>query len=131
MPAALLYTMFKSKTQFPLHAAIKSRREDVVFLYLIENDSVVSVFFLLLNYKISFCTYFKLQLKLNEVDEKNDLPLDLSLRTKQESIARNLVRNHADVNKTDSDGLTLLHKAIIRSIIQDCLFDHVSHQFSF
>ena len=42
MPAALLYTMFKSKTKYPLHAAIKARREDVVFLYLIENDSIVS-----------------------------------------------------------------------------------------
>lgn len=43
MPAALLYTMFKSKTRYPLHAAIKARREDVVFLYLIENDAVVSL----------------------------------------------------------------------------------------
>ena len=43
MPAALLYSMFKSKTNFPLHAAIKAKREDVVFLYLIENDANVSV----------------------------------------------------------------------------------------
>ena len=44
MPAALLYSMFKSKTRFPLHAAIKAKREDVVFLYLMENDSMVSLF---------------------------------------------------------------------------------------
>lgn len=59
----------------------------------------------------------KLKIKLNELDDDNNLPLDLALQTKQESIAVNLVRNHADVNKTDRDGLTLLHKAINRSIL--------------
>ena len=44
MPAALLFQMFKSKTKYPLHSAIKARREDVVFLYFIENDAIVSVF---------------------------------------------------------------------------------------
>ena len=58
--------------------------------------------------------YLQLKIKLNEIDDKNDLPLDLALRTKQESIAQNLVRNHADVNKADSEGFTLLHKAIMR-----------------
>lgn len=53
---------------------------------------------------------------MNEIDDKNDLPLDLALRTKQESIATNLVRSHVDVNKTDNDGLSLLHKAINRSL---------------
>ena len=51
---------------------------------------------------------------MNEPDDKNDFPLDLALRTKQESIARNLVKNHIDLNKTDSQGMSLLHKAIIR-----------------
>lgn len=41
MPASLLFQMFKDKTKYPLHAAIKARREDVVFLYFIENDSIV------------------------------------------------------------------------------------------
>lgn len=53
-------------------------------------------------------------MKLNEFDEKNELPLDLALKTKQESIAKNLVKNHIDINKTDQLGLTLLHKAILR-----------------
>jgi hypothetical protein len=52
---------------------------------------------------------------LNEADDKEDLPLDLALRTKQESIAKNLVKNKVDINKTDKNGLSLLHKAIIRS----------------
>ncbi|KAF0300092.1 Rabankyrin-5 [Amphibalanus amphitrite] len=36
MKAPLVYEMFKSKTRYPLHAAIRLLREDVVFLFLIE-----------------------------------------------------------------------------------------------
>ncbi|KAK3918452.1 Rabankyrin-5, partial [Frankliniella fusca] len=39
MSAPLLYRMFKSKTNYPLHSAIRLRREDVVFLFLVENTS--------------------------------------------------------------------------------------------
>ena len=41
MPAPLAYNMFKMKTEYPLHTAIRTRREDVVFLYLVEHDSQV------------------------------------------------------------------------------------------
>lgn len=41
MGAQLLYKMIKSKTEYPLHKAIRVEREDVVFLYLIETDSQV------------------------------------------------------------------------------------------
>ena len=95
MPAALLFEMFKAKTKYPLHAAVKAKREDVVFLYFIENEAV-------------------LHIKLNEPDDKNELPLDLALRSKQKSIAEYLVKSHIDMNKTDNNGLSLLHKAIIR-----------------
>ena len=44
MSAALLYAMFKEKTEYPLHFAIRMRREDVVFLYLIEFSQMVSLF---------------------------------------------------------------------------------------
>lgn len=44
MSAQLLYKMIKSKTEYPLHKAIKVEREDVVFLYLIEMDSQVCGF---------------------------------------------------------------------------------------
>lgn len=44
MSAPLLYRMFKSKTNHPLHSAIRLKREDVVFLYLVEKNSEVSVF---------------------------------------------------------------------------------------
>ena len=43
MPAPLTYNMFKSKSAFPLHTAIRTRREDVVFLYLVEHDAEVSL----------------------------------------------------------------------------------------
>ena len=41
MPAPSAYKMFKAKTEYPLHYAIRTRREDVVFLYLVEHDSQV------------------------------------------------------------------------------------------
>ncbi|XP_014670719.1 PREDICTED: rabankyrin-5-like [Priapulus caudatus] len=41
MSAPLLYSMFKSKSEFPLHTAIRALREDVVFLYLVENNAEV------------------------------------------------------------------------------------------
>ncbi len=42
MSAPLLYKMLRSKVAYPLHSAIRFRREDVVFLYLIEFDSEVA-----------------------------------------------------------------------------------------
>ena len=36
LSAPLLYEMFKAHTKFPLHLAIQHKREDVVFLFLIE-----------------------------------------------------------------------------------------------
>lgn len=42
MSGPLLYKMLKSKTQLPLHSAVRLQREDVVFLCLVENSSRVS-----------------------------------------------------------------------------------------
>ncbi|KAL4660590.1 rabankyrin-5 [Arapaima gigas] len=95
MSAQLLYKMIKSRTEFPLHKAIKVEREDVVFLYLIEMDS-------------------QLPGKLNELDNNGDLALDLALSRKLESIATTLVNNKADVDMVDQSGWSLLHKAIQR-----------------
>jgi len=41
LPAPSAYKMFKAKSEYPLHTAIRTRREDVVFLYLVEHDSQV------------------------------------------------------------------------------------------
>jgi ankyrin repeat protein len=95
MPASMLYQLFKEKTKHPLHTAIKAKREDVVFLYFIEHDA-------------------DLVEKVNELDDKNDLPLDLALRSRQESIAKSLINHRVDLNRVDSNGLSLLHKAIKR-----------------
>ncbi|XP_055996829.1 rabankyrin-5-like isoform X5 [Ostrea edulis] len=99
MPAPLLYQMFKTKSEYPLHTAIRTRREDVVFLYLIEFDAQLRG---------------KLVDKLNEVDNRGDLPLDLALSSRQESIAMTLVNHKVDVNRRDNAGKCLLHKAIKR-----------------
>nr|XP_032823369.1 rabankyrin-5 [Petromyzon marinus] len=93
--APLLYKMFKSKTDFPLHQAIKAEREDVVFLYLIEYDS-------------------QLPDKLDEADLAGKLPLELALERRLESIATTLVTHRADVERPNSEGCTLLHRAITR-----------------
>ncbi|XP_077403637.1 rabankyrin-5 [Vanacampus margaritifer] len=95
MSAQLLYKMIKSKTDYPLHKAIKVEREDVVFLYLIEMDALLPG-------------------KLNELDNNGDLALDLALSRKLESIATTLVNNKADVDMVDQSGWSLLHKAIQR-----------------
>ncbi|XP_037664488.1 rabankyrin-5 isoform X2 [Choloepus didactylus] len=95
MSAQLLYKMFKSKTEYPLHKAIKVEREDVVFLFLIEMDS-------------------QLPGKLNEVDHNGDLALDLALSRRLESIATTLVNHKADVDMVDKNGWSLLHKGIQR-----------------
>ena len=49
MTAPLLFSMFKTKTKYPLHSAIRLRREDVVFLYLIEYNQQVSNIHLIKN----------------------------------------------------------------------------------
>lgn len=95
MSAQLLYKMIKSKTEYPLHKAIKVEREDVVFLYLIEMDS-------------------QLPGKLNELDHNGDLALDLALSRRLESIATTLVSHKADVDMLDQNGWSLLHKGIQR-----------------
>lgn len=94
MSAPLLYDMFKSKSSYPLHFAVRHHREDIVFLYLIE---------------------FNLQLpaKLNEIEPETGLtPLQIALNERQESIANTLVQHNCDINSPDENGKTLLHKAI-------------------
>lgn len=42
MSAPVLYQMLGTKVKFLLHAAVRLKREDVVFLYLVENSNKVS-----------------------------------------------------------------------------------------
>ncbi|KAB7502063.1 Rabankyrin-5 [Armadillidium nasatum] len=95
MTAPLLYSMIKSKTNNYLHAIVRLRREDVLFLYLIENDS-------------------KLPLLLNQYDNNGRLALDISLEDKQWSISKSLIKHGASVNALNHLGETLLHSSISR-----------------
>lgn len=49
MSGPLLYKMLKSKTQHPLHSAVRLLREDVVFLCLVEHNTNVSCKYLFLS----------------------------------------------------------------------------------
>ena len=72
--------------------------------------------------------FFQLQSRLNEVDEKGSLPLDLALISGQEGLAQTLVDHKCNVNQLDPDkGDSLLHKAIHRSdqvAGEDITIDH-------
>ena len=59
-------------------------------------------------------SHLQLGVKLNEVDSQGDLPLDLALSSRQESVAQTLVGHHANTSNRDNAGKTLLHKAIKR-----------------
>uniref|UniRef100_A0A914XLN2 Ankyrin repeat and FYVE domain containing 1 n=2 Tax=Plectus sambesii TaxID=2011161 RepID=A0A914XLN2_9BILA len=103
MSAQLLYKMLQSRAKYPLHSAIRLRREDVVFLYLIEHDAELSK-------------------RLGVSDDEGVLPLTLALSMGQESVAKTLVSHGADVNAVDARGRSLLYRAI-----EDC--DAVSCRF--
>lgn len=75
---------------------------------------MVSLFSLFSLINKSVLPLLQLVEKLNEVDNRGDLPLDLALSTKQESIAMTLVNHKVDVNRRDNAGKCLLHKAIKR-----------------
>lgn len=75
---------------------------------------MVSMFSLFSLINKSVLPLLQLVEKLNEVDNRGDLPLDLALSTKQESIAMTLVNHKVDVNRRDNAGKCLLHKAIKR-----------------
>ena len=38
----MAYKLFKQQTKYSLHQAVRMKREDVLFLYLIDNDADVS-----------------------------------------------------------------------------------------
>jgi len=103
LSAELVYQMLKSKAKHPLHSAIRLKREDVVFLYLIEFNSELSI-------------------KLNETDDAGRLPLDLSLELEEDGISRSLVEHKANINQMTSNGSPLLHLSIMRSDTKSSLF---------
>ncbi|KAG8035383.1 hypothetical protein G9C98_006829 [Cotesia typhae] len=95
MPGPLLYELLKTKSEFPLHSAVRLEREDVVFLYLVEHNAELSTV-------------------VNAVDHKGRRALEVALKSRQPSLARTLVEHQADLNAKDSDGLTLLQSSIFK-----------------
>lgn len=95
-----MLTIFHDKILFILSKKNSSRirlgREDVLMLYLLEYDSL-------------------LPSKLDELDNKGEVALDLSLKLSRNAIAKTLVKYGANVNRKTIDGYSLLHKAIFRS----------------
>lgn len=95
MPGSLLYKLLQTKSKYPLHAAVRLMREDVVFLYLVEHNA-------------------ELPKAVNVVDHKGEMALEVALKTRQPSLARTLVEHGADLNAKDARGLSLLHSAILK-----------------
>ncbi|XP_034475641.1 rabankyrin-5 [Drosophila innubila] len=120
MSGPLLYKMLKNKTKYPLHAAVRLLREDVVFLCLVENDTVLPEL-------------------VNSLSENGQLPLQMALSAKNIPIAQTLVKNgSANLNAYDANGLTLLMDAVKRAdhfaadflLSQNCLVDPLSRPSS-
>ncbi|KAH8288958.1 hypothetical protein KR044_003172, partial [Drosophila immigrans] len=119
MSGPLLLKMLKSKTKYPLHAAIKLLREDVVFLCLVENDTLPEL--------------------TNSLSENGQLPLQMALSLKNIQIAQTLVeKGCASVDAYDANGSTLLIDAVKKAdhfaadflLSQNCLVDILSRPSS-
>lgn len=95
MPGSLLYKLLQTKSKYPLHAAVRIMREDVVFLYLVENNSGLTK-------------------AVNALDHKGETPLEVALKSRQPSLARTLVEHGADLSTKDLRGFSLLQAAIFK-----------------
>ncbi|XP_047363247.1 rabankyrin-5 isoform X1 [Vespa velutina] len=95
MPGSLLYKLLQAKSTYPLHSAVRLIREDVVFLYLVENNA-------------------ELPKAVNVVDQKGETALEVALKARQPSLARTLVEHGANLTAKDSRGLSLLENAILK-----------------
>ncbi|XP_011501853.1 PREDICTED: rabankyrin-5 [Ceratosolen solmsi marchali] len=96
MPGPLLYQLLKTKSEYPLHSAVRLQREDVVFLYLIEHNA-------------------KLPEVVNMLDQRGETALEVALKSRQPSLAHTLVEHHANLSAKDARGLSLLHSAILKA----------------
>ncbi|XP_017140975.1 rabankyrin-5 [Drosophila miranda] len=120
MSGPLLFKMLKNKTKYPLHAAVRLLREDVVFLCLVENDDALPEL-------------------VNSLSEQGQLPLQMALSAKNSQIAQTLVKNgRANVNAYDAKGSTLLIDALKKGDVfsakflldQNCFLDLISRPSS-
>lgn len=98
-----LHRLFKEKSRFPLHKAIRIHNEDLMFLLLVDFDS-------------------QLSFKVNEFDNLGHIPLDLALSSGQYSIAESLIKHQANVNAVDSTNWPLLHRYIVNGQLKQAKF---------
>ncbi|KZS21164.1 Rabankyrin-5 [Daphnia magna] len=103
LSAQSLYRLLEEHSSHPLQAAVRLGREDVVFLDLIKYTQ-------------------QLPVRLNTVDPKGDIALDIALHLRYESLALCLVQHGANVDCVDPTGQRLLHKAILRKDEFACNF---------
>ena len=85
--------MFKRRSEYPLHLAVEHRRDDVVFLYLIEFSK-----------NLTTC--------LAQRDQDGVLPLHLALVLRSEGIAETLIQHGSGVDQLDSRENSLLHLSV-------------------
>ena len=64
---------------------------------------------------------FQLPAKLDEIDSRGDIALDLALQGRLDGIAQTLVKHKVNVDRADAQGLTVLHKAIKRGMFSSHL----------
>ncbi|KAL7672268.1 hypothetical protein ACOME3_007159 [Neoechinorhynchus agilis] len=86
-----LYDLLQSRSLYPLHRAIEIHRDDVAYVYLLNNRGENSIE------------------KLNQSDENGRIPLELALSTNQYSIAETLIEDGADIDHPIEDFKCLLH----------------------
>ena len=103
LAAELVFSMLQERASHPLHSAISLRREDVVFLCLIQFHA-------------------QLDQRINEPDEQGRLPLDLALVLGEQGIATSLVEHGVNVSERTVSGSSLLHLAIQRRDPEAALF---------
>uniref|UniRef100_A0A5S6QC69 BTB domain-containing protein n=1 Tax=Trichuris muris TaxID=70415 RepID=A0A5S6QC69_TRIMR len=101
--SAALHGLLESKFKFPLHAAISLRREDVVRLCVNEHSD-------------------RLLSRLAEPNEKGDIPLQMALESRQDSIAQCLVDSGADVDSKTLQGVPLIIDFLKRGDYESCSF---------
>lgn len=99
-----LHRLFVEKSRYPLHKAICIRNEDLIFLLLMDYEPHEIVH------------------KVNELDNLEQLPLDLALRSGQTSVAMTLLEHQANSNVSDSGGWPLVLRYLNECKFQACRF---------
>lgn len=106
MAAPLLYRLIDGNTKHALHSIVSIGREDVLFLYFMQNSA-----------KLPNC--------LNRIDATGATALELALKSsheKAQSIAEQLVEKGADLNVRDSKGETILMRLCASEDLTSCDF---------